>query len=70
MTICSLHRDELGTRWKTGKMNCCIPSAISTHPGSARKGDRGISLQYAMKVVILTGICIAIGSRKFIVKYC
>jgi hypothetical protein len=65
LTICPLHCDEFGTRWKTGKVSCCIPNTISTHPDRNRKGDKGVSFQYALKVHYLTGIHIQIGARKF-----
>ena len=64
VSICSSHRDEFGTRWKNGRVNCGIPNDISSHPDKSRKGDKGVSFQYALKVHILTGICIQVGMRK------
>lgn len=64
LKICPRHRDDLGLRWKTSKIYCTCPSSWAPHKSTARKKDRGISLEHARILYVETTTVLPVGSRK------
>lgn len=61
-TICPRHRDLYGIRWRRSTRTCSLPKSISTHKRERVKGDRGVTLSQARKILHLTGDTVAIGA--------
>ena len=65
LKICPRHRDELGIRWKTNRRYCACPTEWAPHKTTARKKERGISLEHSRILYDETGIVLPVGSRKY-----
>ncbi|KAK3734699.1 hypothetical protein QZH41_011291, partial [Actinostola sp. cb2023] len=63
LTVCPRHREMFGTRWRTCRKTCSIPTEWTTHKSSNAKGDRGITAVQSKGLHQLTGHLVPVGSR-------
>ncbi|KAK3715357.1 hypothetical protein QZH41_010176, partial [Actinostola sp. cb2023] len=63
LTVCPRHREMFGTRWRTCRKTCSIPTEWTTHKSSNPKGDRGITAVQSKGLHQLTGHLVPVGSR-------
>lgn len=68
MTICPLHRSNLGLGWSRGSnTRCRVPALLSNHGKKSKtwpKCDRGIGKSEAEIILQKTGIFLQVGSGK------
>ena len=68
MTICPLHRSNLGSGWSRGtNTRCRVPALLSNHGKTSKtwpKCDRGIGKSDSQTILQNTGIFLQVGSGK------
>ena len=69
--ICPRHRAILGVSWKRGSAKCCIPTILSKHSVDVKKrpkAERSMSKSGSKTVLKETGVFLAVGSGKLILR--
>ena len=67
LSICPLHRSELGIGWRRSSNTCRVPDEIAHHSqgkGNTKsvKGDRGVGREISKVIFERTGILVPVGS--------
>jgi len=63
ITICPLHRDTHGIRWRSNRRKCCCPSSWASH--ARAKVERGIGLLQSHRLYVITAIIVPIEAGKW-----
>ena len=67
MTVCPLHRSNLGIGWRRASRLCSVPWDVSGHKKKSEKvpaAERGITLQHSIQIFELTKNLVPVGSGK------
>ena len=66
MTICPLHRDKFGLRWRCNKTQRAVPDGIAAHKSSSVKGQCGVASSVSCYVYSQTKTLLPVGTGKCI----
>lgn len=64
LTVCPLHRDLYGVRWRSNKTKCAIPGNIAAHKSSSVKAQCGITTLLSRFLYKESELLIPVGTGK------
>ena len=64
MTICPLHRDVYGVRWRSNKTLCSIPEDLAAHKSPSARAQCGLTVLLSRYVLHETKLLIPVGTGR------